>query len=100
MKENEGPIVLRTACGASRRVMIDNALTEWKMPLLPYQKNASIQYYTKDVPEGSWMRLFEFRGNYEYGAYDLKARVFEEVVADKSTDRPITPVTTEEEPSV
>lgn len=79
MQDNKGPVVLRTNCGCSRRVWIDKDLNEWRMALMPYQKAASIVYYTTQAPAGTGHRVFKDTGEKVWDAFDLPARVFIEV---------------------
>ncbi len=83
MNPNLRPVVLRSACGTSRRIMVDKSLEIFIMPMLPYKKNAGIDYYTGVYPEGTEYRVFRANGEHEWGAYDLKADVFSEVVKAK-----------------
>lgn len=74
------PAILRSRCGLHRYVLVTPGIAEFSMPLLPYKKNANMDYYTKNIPEGTPYRVFRrVEGAMEYGAYAEKCSVFHEV---------------------
>lgn len=80
--DNKTTVNVRTACGGHRFMLLDLAADQniIELPLMPYKRNATADYYLKNIPEGTPRRKFEWRGNMEFGAFDAKCKVFEEIL--------------------
>ncbi len=86
------PIVLRTLCGSHRYILIPPGLSDWRMALMPYKKNAGIGYYTQNaVPEDMPKhRTFKDIGlPVEWGPYAETCRVFMEVADEPIVEVPV-----------
>jgi hypothetical protein len=77
MVTDKEPIILRSRCGLHRYVLVEPGAPEFRMPLLPYKRSANMDYYTKNIPEGTKFRTYVRTAEpIEWGAYSEKCAVF------------------------